>query len=98
MAPSDDRPWIDGDVGRLVRPYAVSDGRTRPTNELDLLSMVMATGSVSHLAMDPDREQALALCSDPIPVAEIAARLQLPAVVTKILISDLMDGGAVTVS
>lgn len=97
MASSGEEWWIDGDMGRLVRPYAVSDGRTRPANDLDLLTLVMATGSVAHIAMDPDREQALALCSSPISVAEIAARLRLPALVTKILVSDLVEGGAVIV-
>jgi Protein of unknown function (DUF742) len=97
MASSDEESWIDGDTGRLVRPYAVSDGRTHPTSDLDLLTMVRATGSLARIAMDPDREQALALCSSPISVAEIAARLKLPALVTKILVSDLLEGGAVTV-
>ncbi|WP_229868817.1 DUF742 domain-containing protein, partial [Streptomyces chryseus] len=39
-----DGPWLDDAAGRLIRPYTVSDGRTRPTTELDLLSMVRATG------------------------------------------------------
>lgn len=32
----------------------------------------------------------------PLPVAEIAAHLKLPAVVTKVLLSDLVDCGALT--
>jgi hypothetical protein len=83
-------------AGRLIRPYAVSNGRTHPTAELDLLSQVMATGVVlpGHLA--PELTQARALCERPTSVAEIAAHLRLPVVVTKVLLSDLMECGAVT--
>lgn len=91
----EDEPWLDGDAGRLVRPYTVSNGRTHPTRKLDLLSMVMATGLVPQ-DLAPDYAQALALCHDPTSIAEIAARLRLPAVVTKVLLSDLVDCGALT--
>jgi len=46
MTVQDSGSWLDGDAGRLVRPYTVSNGRTSPTAKLDLLSMVMATGDV----------------------------------------------------
>jgi hypothetical protein len=87
--------WLDGDAGRLVRPYTVSNGRTSPSKELDLLSMVVATGDVSQVSLEPDHVQILGLCHRPASVAEIAARLRLPAVVTKVLLSDLVDCGAV---
>ncbi|MGH3275932.1 MAG: DUF742 domain-containing protein [Streptosporangiaceae bacterium] len=96
MTALSDESWLDGDDGRLVRPYTVSNGRTSPSNSLDLLSMVMATGEVTHSRLEPDHAQALALCQEPASVAEIAARLRLPAVVTKVLLSDLVDCGAVT--
>jgi Protein of unknown function (DUF742) len=93
---SRDESWLDGDDGRLVRPYTVSNGRTSPSTSLDLMSMVMSTGGVSQSRLEPDHAQALALCREPASVAEIAARLRLPAVVTKVLLSDLLDCGAVT--
>jgi hypothetical protein len=90
-----DEAWLDGDAGRLVRPYTVSNGRTSPTNKLDLLSMVMATDGFPKAQLEPDHAQALALCHRPASVAEIAARLRLPAAVAKVLLSDLVDCGAV---
>ncbi|MEV6652901.1 DUF742 domain-containing protein [Streptomyces sp. NPDC051219] len=96
MPAKHDRPWLDEACGRLIRPYTVSDGRTRPTTALDLLSLVMSTGTVPQTHLGPDHAQALRLCSGPTSVAEIAARLRLPAVVTKVLLSDLVDCGAVT--
>jgi hypothetical protein len=91
-----DEAWLDGDDGRLVRPYTVSNGRTSPSTSLDLLSMVLSTGGVPQSRLEPDHAQALALCREPASVAEIAARLRLPAIVTKVLVSDLVDCGAVT--
>lgn len=88
--------WLDGDAGRLVRPYTVSNGRTSPTAQLDLLSMVMATGDVAATRLEPDHALVLSLCRQPASVAEIAARLRLPAAVTKVLLSDLVACRAVT--
>jgi hypothetical protein len=95
MAGFDDEHWFDDAAGRLVRPYTVSNGRTEPTTRMDLLSMVIATGRRPPGQLGPDHAQALGLCGSFTTVAEVAARLKLPAVVTKILLSDLMDWGAV---
>ncbi|HEX5291987.1 MAG TPA: DUF742 domain-containing protein [Streptosporangiaceae bacterium] len=88
--------WLDGDEGRLVRPYTVSNGRTGPGTGLDLTSMVQSTGGAPPPGLEPDHAQALALCRAPASVAELADRLRLPAAVTKVLLSDLLDNGAVT--
>lgn len=98
MTSSDDEVWLDADAGRLVRPYAVTEGRTSPATDLDMLSQVLVTGPVPAIELDPDRAQVLAICTRPTSVAELAARLQLPAVVTKIIISDLVEAGAVRTS
>ncbi|MFE9256636.1 DUF742 domain-containing protein [Streptomyces sp. NPDC006879] len=90
-----DPPWLDDAAGRLVRPYQVSNGRTRPASALDLLSLVHATGEPAHHAWGPDHAQALQLCASPVSVAEVAGHLRLPAVVTKVLLSDLLECGAV---
>ncbi|WP_240137112.1 DUF742 domain-containing protein [Streptomyces sp. MUM 178J] len=90
-------PLFDDVAGRLVRPYTVSGGRTRPTATLELLSLVMATGSVPPRAqLGPEHVTALALCGGPTSVAEVAACLRLPAAIAKVVLSDLMDCGAVT--
>lgn len=89
-----DETWLDGDAGRLVRPYAVTNGRTSPSLRLELLSMVVATGHVMN-SLELDHLQVLGLCQQPASVAEIAARLRLPAAVAKVLLSDLVDYGAV---
>ncbi|WP_030612603.1 DUF742 domain-containing protein [Streptomyces sclerotialus] len=88
--------WLDDEAGRLVRPYTVSNGRTRPTAHFDLLTMVMATGKRPVACQGPDHMQVLGLCGGPVSVAEVAAHIRLPAVVTKVLLADLVDCGALT--
>lgn len=98
MTSSGDDAWLDGDAGRLVRPYAVTNGRTSASLKLDLTSMVVATGTAAYSTLEPDHMQALTLCLRPASVAEVAARLRLPVAVTKVLLSDLADCGAVRTS
>lgn len=88
--------WLDADAGRLVRPYTVSGGRTKPSVALDMLSMVRSTGRALKIDMTPEHSLALTLSRAPVTVAEIGAHLKLPVAVAKILLSDLIDQGAVT--
>ncbi|CAL9357070.1 hypothetical protein SUDANB6_00589 [Streptomyces sp. enrichment culture] len=94
MTAAGDGPWLDDAAGRLVRPFTVSDGRTRPTVALDLMSQVTTTGATPLGYLGPEHAQALDLCRAPVPVAEIAARLRLPVAVAKVVLSDLVDCGA----
>ena len=42
--PSNDERWLDAEAGPVVRPYALTQGRTRHTGEsFDLVATVMAT-------------------------------------------------------
>jgi hypothetical protein len=80
-----------------VRPYTATYGRTQPSTVLDLMSLVKATGHgrVSLDRLGYEHAQALRLCNMPIAVAEVAAHLHTPANVAKVLLSDLIDAGAV---
>jgi hypothetical protein len=92
-----DEPFLDDAAGRLVRPFTVINGRTRPTIIMDLLSMVMATGYLPRAPLQPEHTRALTLCHQPTTVAEIAAHLRLPVAVAKVVLSDLIDCEAVSV-
>ncbi|MDQ0584661.1 hypothetical protein QF030_006839 [Streptomyces rishiriensis] len=96
VAAAGDGPWLDDAAGRLVRPFTVSGGRTKPSVALDLMSQVMATGATPLGYLGPEHATALQLTRAPVSVAEIAAQLKLPAAVTKVLLSDLLDCGALT--
>jgi Protein of unknown function (DUF742) len=92
--------WRDQDAGPVVRPYALTGGLTRPSGgRLDLLDLVRAA---RRAAQDPPRltpEQAelLERCHMPTPLAELAAGLDLPVGVIRILVYDLRERGLVTI-
>lgn len=96
MPAGGDEPWLDNEAGHLVRPYTLTGGRTRPATPLDLVSMVRATGRVPPGRLDPEHAQALDLCHIPTSVAEIAAHLRQPVMVTKVLLADLIQWDVVT--
>ncbi|RCW39699.1 uncharacterized protein DUF742 [Halopolyspora algeriensis] len=82
--------------GTWMRPYTVTNGRTHPTTALQLISMVRTTGRVPPERLGGEHARALQLCHFPTSVAEVAAHLRQPVAITKVLLSDLIDSGAVT--
>ena len=80
-----------------VRPYAMTSGRTKPSTPLDLMSLVRATGRgvVGKSRLGVEHSMALALCESTTSVAEISALLHRPVTVTKVVLSDLIELGAV---
>lgn len=94
MAAGDDNIWLDDEAGPLIRPYTVNSGRTQPTVDLDLLSLVVTTGRFDS-GLDPEHRKVLGLCDAPISVAEVAAHMRLPVLVAKVLLADLVEWGAI---
>ena len=83
----------------LARPYALTEGRTRPTVELALEALIQTT-----MADWTGRHEETSvlwsvanLCTQPRSVAEIAALLNVPIGVARVLIGDLVDEGLVSV-
>ena len=85
--------WYDEAAGPLVRPYAVTGGSTRPARyDLDLITLVVAVDPENHLRyVEPEHADVLRVCTHPASVAEVAAHLDLPLGVAKVLISDLIE-------
>ncbi|MEV0293809.1 DUF742 domain-containing protein [Nocardia sp. NPDC050710] len=83
------RPRRDPD---LVRAYVRTGGRSRATRELDLVTLVIANADPAPGAA-PDTLRVMNLCSrrGALSIAEIAAYLDLPPSVVKIVVADLMD-------
>ena len=99
VQPSDGE-WLDQDAGRVVRPYAITGGLTRPSGErFDLLDMVRAVRRTGDYPpwLTPEQAQLLERCQMPAPLAELAAGLDLPVGVIRILVSDLREHGLVTI-
>jgi hypothetical protein len=70
---------------RRVRPYAMTGGRTRPTDHDLEIEALVATAAMGQQAPRHTVEQRAiaALCRDVLSVAEVAARLHLPIGVTR---------------
>lgn len=88
--------WFDEDAGPLVRPYAVARGRTRPTrHDLEMTTLVVAAKTDRYVNVDQEYSHILHMCRLPLSIAEVSATLNLPLVVVKVLLSDLIDWGLI---
>ncbi|GLU45754.1 DUF742 domain-containing protein [Nocardiopsis ansamitocini] len=85
--------------GRLIRPYSLTGGRTRPSrSDFAMTSQVVAVPMMRRaVELEPEHRAILVECARPASVAEISARVRLPLGVLRILLADLLDGGHVMV-
>ncbi|MGX1220419.1 hypothetical protein RKD42_001678 [Streptomyces ambofaciens] len=97
--------WYDNEAGPLVRPYAMTGGRTRPGPSgvrFDLIALVtraVGAPSVDDTVLGPEHRTLIGLCrTEPQSVAELAADADLPVGVVRVLLGDLVELGCVTVS
>jgi hypothetical protein len=88
----------DGDVtGRLIRPYAMTGGRTTAEQAISLEAQIQASSRASHHlgAYRWEAAKVVDLVQSPMALIEIAARLQIPIGVARVLVADLLSDGAV---
>jgi hypothetical protein len=98
--------WYDNEAGPLVRPYAMTGGRTKPGPtgvRFDLIALVTlapgAPGVDDDTALGPEHRALVELCrTETQSVAELAAGADLPVGVARVLLGDLLELGCVTVS
>jgi hypothetical protein len=95
--------WTDQEAGPVVRPYALTGGRTDPAGDmvLDLMAVIATAGPVPRRAelakLSPEQRKLLRLCRDPVTVADSAADMDLPLGVVRVLLADLIQQGMVAV-
>ncbi|HWD04967.1 MAG TPA: DUF742 domain-containing protein [Amycolatopsis sp.] len=100
-----DRPeQVDpGEETSIVRPYALTGGRTRANYALELETLIstndqVAAGGFPEAAAEQiESISIMEECRTPRSVAEVAAALRVPVGVARVLISDAADAGLVTV-
>ncbi|MER7773247.1 DUF742 domain-containing protein [Kitasatospora sp. NPDC096140] len=86
------------DAGPLIRPFAMTGGRTRPRYELALEALVSADVDPQRLAtLLPEHQRICTLCTEVKSVAEVSALLSLPLGVARILVADLAEAGLVAI-
>ena len=98
--PSPDDHWLDEEAGPVVRPYGLTRGRTRASGEtLDLIAIITAVRGVQvdPASLDPEHLTVLRLCRLPASVADLAADLDLPLGVVRILLGDLQERSLVAI-
>jgi hypothetical protein len=82
----------------LVRPYAVSGGRTHSRRELGPKTLICATARPGrHATLRPELQDILHLARIPASLDEIAAALAIPLCVVDVLVDDLCVRGLVSV-
>jgi DNA-binding transcriptional ArsR family regulator len=92
--------WISHSAGPVVRPYALTAGRTRPSGaRIDLIALVTAVRRPprDHIDLEPEHMRLLHMCRVPASVADLASDLDLPLGVVRILLADLRDQGLVAI-
>ncbi|MEU6858758.1 MULTISPECIES: DUF742 domain-containing protein [Glycomyces] len=90
----------DEPTGSLVRPYAVTRGRTRPQLEIALEALVETTARGRSGQFLGGREQKVIvdLCGGRLQsLAEIAARMEVPLGVARVLVADMAADGLLAV-
>ncbi|MGH3313754.1 MAG: DUF742 domain-containing protein [Streptomyces sp.] len=82
----------------LVRPYAMTGGRTRPRYQLAIEALVSTTADPSQLqGLLPEHQRICHLCREVKSVAEVSALLAIPLGVARILVADLAEAGMVAI-
>jgi hypothetical protein len=100
-------PWLQDPGSRgngeetsaLVRPYAVTGGRTKPRYQLQIEAMVAASHYEARdlSVLSPECQAILGFCRDWRSVAEVSAVLRMPLGVARVLIADMAMEGLVRV-
>jgi len=93
--------WLDREAGPVVRPYALTRGRTQAQGPaLGLIDMVSTISPPRGDArgLGPEHRRLLDLCGRPTAVADIASETDLPLGVVRVLLGDLRERGLIAVS
>ncbi|MGW2615350.1 DUF742 domain-containing protein [Streptomyces sp. NPDC001500] len=97
--------WYDNEAGPLVRPYAMTGGRTQPGPSgvrFDLIALVSldpGAPGTDGMALGPEHRALVGLCrTETQSVAELAAGADLPVGVVRVLLGDLLELGCLVVS
>lgn len=89
----------DDPRGALVRPYAVTRGRTEPTRDIAIEAVLLTIqrGLEESRYAGRDRHLIATLCDGRAQsLAEIAAHMRLPLGVARVLVADMITEGILT--
>jgi hypothetical protein len=92
---ADDGPEPVERTGPALRPFLLTSGRVAAHASMTIETQVVATdlGLAYASALTFERRDIVTLCTDPLALAEVAARLRLHLGVVKVLVGDLAAEG-----
>ena len=81
-----------------LRPFVITSGRTDGADpDIGIETQVSVNHAAMPMRLSPEMRAIVALCGDPVSVAEISARLRLHLGVTRILVGDQRAAGQLDV-
>ncbi|MET7751195.1 DUF742 domain-containing protein [Micromonospora sp. NPDC005367] len=98
--PGPQHEWLDDAAGPVVRPYTLTGGRVRSAADgFDLVAFILAGPHVNAAdpQLAPEHRRLVELTHRPVPVAELAAELDLAVGVVRVLLGDLLARGLIAV-
>jgi hypothetical protein len=82
----------------LVRPYAMTGGRTRARYQLAIEALVSTTAQADRAgSLLPEHQRIVMLCREVKSIAEVSALVPIPLGVARILVADLAEAGLVAI-
>ena len=98
MTPADGARVADEERS-LVRPYALTGGRTRAkVGDLPIEALIVSNvGAAIDRDLRHEARRIVELCQAPLGLAELSARLHVPLGVARVLVGDLVAEGLVEV-
>jgi hypothetical protein len=93
--------WFDREAGPVVRPYALTKGRTLPSGgaAFGLIDVVVATSErpSAYFRPGPEHRRILNMCRLPTPIVDLTSEIDLPLGVVRVLLGDLTSEGLLRV-
>ena len=95
--PEVEHPHASPPAARIVRPYALTAGRTRSAVDLPLEATLRLDTSATRRAWGEDLQGRIVALCDSHSVAEVSALVKSPIGVVRVLLGDLVQQGYVHV-
>jgi hypothetical protein len=95
VAPRDPSP---GEQTTALRPFVITAGRVDGADpDIGMETQVTVHPGAAPTRLPPEKRAIISLCTQPLSVAEISARLRMHLGVTRILVGDLRAAGQLDV-
>lgn len=89
-------PAVNSTDDLVIRPFLLTGGRTRPTQDgLRVETLLSAPPAALLAPLRFEARRIVELCQRPMSVADVAVALRVPLGVVRVLVADLLGDGVV---